>query len=308
MGWKGTVRSIGATVRRIERHAAQERRAAERAFKASAAANAREAAVWDVRLHAATLASLESMHREAMDPINWQAIALQPAPAAPVARELPAPSSFLERVFTGKRDRAQQELNEAHRAALANYEDAVVQHREQVSLAQAVLAWDPHAFVEVVCATRCLEEVAGMLQSRRVDVVFESWRATAEYTVAADDIVPTHEKVLNAKGLVSAKKLSNARRMEIYEDYVCGSALRVARELMAATPVTEVLVHVSSTGVDPATGHPRLDTILSVLVPRDILHQINWDHVDASELTGRLSHRMQVKRGKGFQPVERLAV
>lgn len=178
--------------------------------------------------------------------------------------------------------------------------------KESRELALQVLKGDADAYEEAIRSTECLAELAATLGTG--DMKLRLTSDLAQLTLTADEatVVPSEQKTLSARGAVSTKKLPAARRMEIYQDYVCGAALRAAREVMAVTPLDAVLVHVEAPTLDTSTGHRVPRVILSVLCTRAELQGINWDLVDASDLVGRLEHRMKLTRGKGFVPVEPL--
>jgi hypothetical protein len=68
--------------------------------------------------------------------------------------------------------------------------------------------------------------------------------------------IPSQVKALTASGKVSVKSMPRVRFVEIYQDYVCGCVLRVARELFALLPVETVLVTASAESLDTSTGQP----------------------------------------------------
>ena len=117
------------------------------------------------------------------------------------------------------------------------------------------------------------------------------------------DVVPAEEKKVTAKGQLSVKKLPAAKVSDVYQDFVCASALRAARELFAVLPLQGVVVDVWTSLLNKATGHFEDAPILSVYCPREKFERVNFDSVDASDLVTTLRHEMQFSKTKGLAAV-----
>lgn len=338
MSWRGALRSLGAEIRRQERQARRDAREAERAYQASAKASAQERARLEVAAFERRLDTLTTIHCEAADQIPWAGFAQQPPPTEP-PRPAPVPRfesqaaaqaladykpGFFARVLglTGARTRLEAALADAtsledaqdaaalraHTEAVREWEEATTRWRDRRELAEQVLARDPEAYGAVISSSNALEEIGSLIGSQKIQIVGAPTRITVSLSVQEDAVVPAEVKTLTARGAVSAKKMAAARRLEIYEDYVCGTALRIGREMLAALPVDDVLVHIDANLLNGATGHLERKTILSVLCPRDTIDGIKWSSADASDVVEKLLHNMKrLGRGKGFAAVERLA-
>jgi hypothetical protein len=94
---------------------------------------------------------------------------------------------------------------------------------------------------------------------------------------------------------------------ELYQDYVCGAVLRVARELFALLPIEMVLVTATGTLLNTQTGHMEEQPILSVAMPRKTLEKLNLDMIDPSDSMSNFIHRMKFMKTKGFAKVERIS-
>jgi hypothetical protein len=337
VGWRGALRSIAAEARRQERAAARRAREAERAWRESQKRSAEHAAALEADAYEANIEALTSIHRECADSIDWQAVVARQPPSAPmlaaVDRSLSTAAryelegyapSFFERLFGLKgryrgleqalRDAEQRELASAqhnqaiYASQLAEWNAAVQWTEDMHELAQRILGRDVDAYGEVIRAMECFKELGAVIGDQSISVKLNETQAEITLNVLESHVVPAEQKALTARGKLSVKKLPEARRMEIYQDYVCGAALRVAREFMAVTPIELVLVHVDTSLLNTATGQFEARTILSVACPRDRLARVDWDRVDASDLVSSLLHQMKVKRGKGFAAVDRVSV
>lgn len=83
MGWKGTVRSIGAAVRAAERDAKRRQRDLEKRQKQYAKMQELEQAAYEVEAYENHIEIIQSLHKECSDPINWQNIASSQEPKRP---------------------------------------------------------------------------------------------------------------------------------------------------------------------------------------------------------------------------------
>lgn len=335
MGWKAAERSMRAAMRRQERAARERARRAQKAWKEAQKQAAKEAAQLEVEAFEALIEELTSIHRECIDDVDWPRLAkeappTQPTPETPdrkrstrLRAELAAfKPGFFERLFglTSRRlsieaqlrraieaEKAEERrVEEENEAATQAWQEAMAAWEYSRDLARRVLEGNQEAFAEAVRSTECLEELMATLGQSKLQVTFDEDRAELTIQVDEKSVVPEQQKSLTAANKVSSKNMPVARRMEIYQDYVCGAALRAGREIMAVTPVEAVLVHVQANVLITATGREELRDILSVICTREAFARINWDKVDASDLVESLTHRMKVTRGKGFVPIERL--
>ena len=119
-------------------------------------------------------------------------------------------------------------------------------------------------------------------------------------------MIPELEYVLDAKGKLKEKELSKSAYYELVQDYVCSAILRVARDSFALLPVEKVIVHATDTMLNTATGMDEEMTIVSVLLERERFDNMNFDKIDPSDAVEACIHRMNFKKTKGFEAVERI--
>ncbi len=100
--------------------------------------------------------------------------------------------------------------------------------------------------------------------------------------------------------------MPNTRFNELYQDYVCSCALRVAREVFAYLPVTYVVVNATDTLFDSVTGHEGLDAVLSVVITPEKLAQLNLETIDPSDSMQNFHHHMRFTKSGGFAAVEKI--
>jgi hypothetical protein len=111
-------------------------------------------------------------------------------------------------------------------------------------------------------------------------------------------VIPCELKSLNASGKMSVKPMPKARFHELYQDYVCGCVLRVAREVFAILPADHLLVTASVDALDSATGHAAEMPVLSVGFPRQALTSLDFERLDPSEAVQSFLHRGDFKKSR----------
>lgn len=80
---------------------------------------------------------------------------------------------------------------------------------------------------------------------------------------------------------------------DLLQDYVCGCAIRVARDMLALLPLRHIIINTTD-GEQP---------ILSVDFDRDRLEQIGFTQADASDTVELFEHRMDFDPDSGFHRV-----
>jgi hypothetical protein len=131
--------------------------------------------------------------------------------------------------------------------------------------------------------------------------------AVLRCVVDDESIVPQEEKKLSAAGKLQTKRIAAGTYWGLYQDYVCGCALRIAREVFALLPLPRVVVNVSRPGIDSATGHSRGMDILAVSIPREVAAKLHYNALDPSDSLVNFPHRMRFKKSSGFEPIEPIA-
>lgn len=94
------------------------------------------------------------------------------------------------------------------------------------------------------------------------------------------------------------------RFYELYQDYVCGSLLRLARELFALLPIEWVLATAVTPLLNTQTGHMEDAPILSVAIPHETVKKLIFYQIDPSDSFGNFLHRMKFLKTKGFTAIE----
>lgn len=342
MGWRGTLRTVGAIARQMERDARRRQRALEQQAKQHARLSSEAAARYEVEVFENHIELITSIHREAAEAVDWRMPAHTPEPTAP--RAPPAPvrsnhraeaarselaeyrpgcianlfrlgakrrlalaaaipdaevadeSDFVQAV--ARREREVVAAVEQHRVALAEW-------REARDFARRILAGDADAMAEAVNELDPFSEIASL--GSRARFRFAPGLVEVLVYVHDSDVVPATIKSLTKTGKLSEKAMPKARAAELYQDYVCGCVLRVARDSFAVLPVDTAIVSAVGTLLDAGTGHLRDVPIVSALIPRATVDRLDFERLDPSDSMVNFVHNMKLKKGQGFQAVPLVA-
>lgn len=128
------------------------------------------------------------------------------------------------------------------------------------------------------------------------------------FSARSEELVPSSEKILNKNGSLSEKDISTTQFNEIYQDYVCSCVLRIAKEIFAILPISQVYIHVVAPQLNKSTGHDDEICILSILIDKKTISRLNMGYIDPSDSMGNFAHNMDFDKKKGFQAVDKLEV
>jgi len=323
MGWRGLLRDPQAASRRAEREAYRCQRALQKQQQQFDRMQDFERAQHEVELYENRIALLTSVPKESGDRWNWKAIKAAPPPAKPVRSHdnerraqfaLTAYVPVLLDRFLGRAGSKRAELDEAvesarrmdkrdYRQAIEDFKSAMTDWEASRRFAARVLAGDLDAYTEAIRETDPFSDLSVLGSSIRFQIPTPH-TIVSTLQVNSNRSIPQEIKTLLKTGRVSVKPMPTSRFFEIYQDYVCGCALRVARELFALLPVKMVVVTAIGEILNSATGHLEEHPILSAAVPRRTVDLINWETADPSDAMANFVHRMCFKRSKGLSPVE----
>jgi hypothetical protein len=322
MGWKGTLRSISAASRAIEREARRRQRELERQRAQIEKMQELERAAYEVQVFENYIDVLLSIHKDCGQPWDWEAIHLSSPPMEPRrsdAREVAAQAQ-LDAFKPGVRDKllrrveskqekhvhavewAKEEDERQYQEAVRAYDQDYADWESTRQLAARLLAGEPAAFEEAIVQTNPFGEISGLGSS----IVFTAGdSSTIEVNLGVNDeeVIPRESKSLLKSGKLSVKPMTKTRFWELYQDYVCGCVLRVARELFVLLPLEMAIVNAVGRVLNTQTGHLESQPILSVALPRATLEDLNFEMLDPSDSMSNFVHRMAFRKLKGFQAI-----
>jgi hypothetical protein len=100
--------------------------------------------------------------------------------------------------------------------------------------------------------------------------------------------------------------MPKGRFHEIYQDYLCGCVLRVAREIFALLPVDTVLLTATADSFNSRLGQTVEQAVLSVVIPRATIAGLDFERLDPSDSMENFLHRGDLKvsrKSEAFQPI-----
>lgn len=308
--WQTAQRMIEQAARRQEREAVKARREIERQRKALIKLTEQEQARLEVQAYENDLDVLLSIHKECREPIDWAGLfcILPPAPPSKLARH------ELEAIF---KKTAALGGSESAKAGIvvdfAIYETAQKSHLDEHaqwhywhSLAEGVLGKNVSAYSQAINDLTPFAEISQLGSSMRF-VIHTASFVECTLTVNGLSIIPRETKSLTASGKLTTRKMPQGRFHEIYQDYVCGSALRVAREVFALLPVEHVLVTTVVNDTDPAGGNVAEIPVLSVRFDRPTFSTLQFDRLDPSDSIALFEARGDAtasRRSGVFTPIQ----
>ena len=317
MGRNVTLRQMEAAQRRQQRDAQKRQRELERQNKEQAKLSAIEQARLEVETHENKLEVLLSVHREQGEIWDWVALAASLAPPCPQRnsyQELKTKQLMLVSTPRQKEsaeaaiEQARLRDEQAFQEAMQTYANEKAEREELKDLAFRILAQEHKAYIQALVELSPLREISD-LGSLLNFTVHSGTLIGCEIKVNSTQIIPTEVKSLTSSGKLSVKAMPKGRFHEIYQDYVCGCMLRVAREVFAMLPVETLLVTAMADLPDSRRGHTVEQPVLSAAMPRTVIARLNFDKLDSSEALENFRHRGDFKASRKsgvFQPISPL--
>lgn len=318
----GFLREIETAQRRAARDAERRQRMLARAAKLQAKISEIERAAAEAEAYNDQILHLTTVHHAVGEAMEWAELAARPAPHVPAklnrfeAAAIQARDSFkptLWQRLLGKEAKLRATLEAAvaegrsrdevsHQGALKLHNQQLENWQQLKTLAKAILAGDTSSYRTALEELNPLGELLDM--GCELEIGFPDARtAEVDLKVESKRVVPAEAKSVTKLGKLSVKPLPEGKIQELYQDYVCGCALRTAREFFSFLPLTRVAVSARTSLLDSATGHLRDQVILSVAMPRSTLETMVFESVDPSDSLELFPHRMGFKRSQGFSAV-----
>lgn len=314
MGWKGTVRSIAASARRMEREAERRHKHAVKEQMVEDASNA--VLNWENYID-----DLLTIHTDLTDHIDWHRLLDKPQPIEPSLETVNqdqakrALGNFKPKLFDfirGGTAKVRKNLDEAFEQApkkdQLKYDQAVTQYNTDLSdwendrdLASRLTQGESEALQEVISELQSLTQTD--LIGSAVSFSISDNYVHARPLVHSDGIIPDYRRKQLASGKLSESKMPVGQFNELYQDYVASVALKVAGDLFQLLPLEEIYVTCESEMLNSATGHKEPTPILSVQFVRDTFTTLNLAEIDPSDSMANFNHLMSFKKSKGFSAI-----
>lgn len=281
-----------AARKRQVRESVKHQKELQRRLKEEAKLSELERARLEVETSSTEIEVLLSIHKEVSSVMDWKSFAYALPPHRPLPTEKHKGIAALResiRPFTSQAQDTSDSVEKANLLDAQEYSESLMDHEKERSqfermqaLSKRVLAGDTAAFGEALSEFSAIAEIANLGAS--ISVTFNDAKAVAcTLNVNGRSIIPTEVKSLTSTGKLTVKAMPKARFHEIYQDYVCGSLLRVAREIFALLPLDTVIVTATIEGDLSSTGRTSEIPVLSAVMPRHDLEQLDFERLDPSE-------------------------
>lgn len=318
MGWKGTLRSVSAELKRQSREADKRQRLRMKELERLEAADA-------VAKFENYLESIISLHHECRASLNWKSIENEPEPIAPTANspltDLAARKlksyrpNIVAKLLKLESRRKRSLLKNIEKAKLKdqqNFIDAKKKYQsaktkwEKDQELVARLKSDGDAVIEILQEHLKIND---LLIGRDVQFeVSDEMQVDINLNVLPyEDVIPDEIYSLRQSGTLSTKKMPKGRGLELYQDHICSALMRVARETLGALPFASVRANALVNAINTQTGHLEDQIIISAIIVKETLHQINFKYIDPSDSFNNFLHNMNLKKTKGFSAVEKIS-
>lgn len=321
---KGAMRSYGATVRRIERNQQRNARESAKRFKEQQKleeiGNAQQA-VSDWEDYVKTI---QSIHKNCTEPVNWKLIKNEEKPIKPTEKFenenlakmklVNFKPSFFDKIFGSTQKKINKLTKVLEQAKVKDKKENDLKHSEYLN---EVRNWEELIDISVGIENKDIEAYRNALQyfdpfsdigelGTKISFNFEKNHIDIDLHINSLDIIPDYILSQTSTGKLSKKSMPKTRFNELYQDYVCSSILRVAREVFAYLPIEYARINAMEQIVNSKTGHLEEQAIVSTIIPPATINKLNLGSIDPSDSMQNFVHNMSFNKTKGFSVVEKV--
>ncbi|MEH6526537.1 MAG: hypothetical protein V7723_10740 [Sneathiella sp.] len=320
MGWKGTIRSLEAAANRADRNAERKRKQNQ---KLQALAN--DAA--SVKAFEEYLNQITGLHRHvsSQNTYNWRTKDPR-VPEKPTnlkkneKRAQQEHDGFIPSLFhrlfgltERKKNKLQGKVAEAREHDEKIFDELKSKYEEDYSnweIRNLIENGNPDdlnkAYFKILKEKNTFTKIGDIGSSISI-FLEDNGNFFATVNVHGDDVIPNEKYTLRQSGTLSTKNMPKGEFNELYQDYVCSCVLRIALEIFALVPIEKVLINANDNLLNPKTGHLEEQTLLSVLVVKRTIEQLNIENIDPSDAMENFLCNMKYTKARGFSPVDPLS-
>jgi hypothetical protein len=257
---------------------------------------------------------IRSIHVDCSDPIDWIKLKNEPAPFDKMT-EGPYEEKAKKALDAAKPSILGKLVPSIDKRRMENLEAAIQRGKEQDQqlysdwesnreLAIQVLNGNIDSYFYVVSEMAPFDEILDFGSDFDIGTDIPELMEV-EFHAKTAKVVPNHVLSLTKTGKLSSKNMTKTMHFDIAQDYICSCVLRVAREMFALLPVKYVIIHAMDTVQEP-DGFEHDDTVLSVLIRREQMEDIDFDAIDPSDTLEKFQCNMNFKKTQGLKPVRRI--
>jgi len=174
-----------------------------------------------------------------------------------------------------------------------------------IKLAKGVLSDNHKSHIEALNLFNPFHDL--QTYGSKIEFSFSKGILSSNFLIHSNNIIPKTLKVITNNGneLVE-EQMSSATFNNIYQDYVCSSVLRIAKDVFQLLPIANVIVNAKTSVLNTANGHYEEVTIVSVRVERERLEKLNFDLLDPSDSMANFNANINFNQVTGFSPVNKI--
>ncbi|MBA8837147.1 hypothetical protein [Ochrobactrum sp. RH2CCR150] len=315
MGWRSVVRSIERAAKQAKREDVRRKKQAHKNQMFALSAEA----VSDLEDY---FTKLVSFHKTCALTVNWADHQLPQAPKLSseyeqkvfkAAKEIEnfRPGAF--DFFFGGTQRRLNRLNNAHIHALSEYERAQQTFNQEHEDWSKLASFIGDVFNGKVAALKqklfdAQEIFKNASIGTQIQFEIKDSFVHAVPTLHGLEHLPKIRRKQLASGRLSETRMPESQFNELYQDYVCSAAFRIALDVFNTVPIASVLITCEIPLLNKQTGYVENTPILSVHVFRTTLERMNMDRIDPSDALSNFNHVMKFKKSRGFERIEPLQI
>jgi len=319
--FKQVARSYTSAVKAAERDQKRRAREAARLYKEKQKQQEIANAAETVSRYEEYIDVLRSIHKNCTDKIDWQQIKDDPEPPKPEKQNINEQAArqkldnfkptFFDKIFGSKKkiQTLEQAVEQAKVQDQKDFETAKETHEdwEKVqAIAKGIQAKDPQAYANALNYFEPFSDIVDL--GSKIGLSFDKDFVEIELHVNNSEVIPNYVVSQTKTGKLSQKEMPKGKFNELYQDYVCGGLLRVARETLAYLPIQMVAVHAIAEMVNSATGHLEKVPIVSAILPPETMDKLNFETLDPSDSMQNFVHNMKFSKTNGFSQVEKVDI
>lgn len=321
---KGAMRSYGAAVRRMEREQQRQARESAKRFKEQQKLEEIENAQQAVSDWENYVDTIQSVHKNCTEPIDWKQIENTKKPIEPILEsknEIIAKNkldnfkpSFLDKLFgsTQKKIDRLNGLLEQEKAKdkkeydvnFKEYTDELNNWQELQEISDGIKNKETDFYKKALQYFDPFSDIGEL--GTQISFNFEQNHIDIDLHVNSLDVIPDYELKQTSTGKLSKKNMPKTRFNELYQDHICSVSMRIAREVFAYLPIDYARINALAKIVNTKTGHLEEQPILSVIFPPKTIDSLNLETIDPSDSMQNFVHNMSFSKTKGFSVVEKV--
>ena len=320
------IRSASAEIKRTKRNQKRRNREKVAILKAEQKKQEIRDASETVKEYNEYIINLISLHKDCSNKYNWEKIRNEKEPSKPINyhRKEQIARKKLENFKPGlvtklfnsenkrlyklneKIKKSIEEDKESYNIKIKKYEKDHSHWKRMQKILKGVKLGNPKYYQEAMSIIKPFEKIE--LLNKNLEINFVKNGAEIDYEVKGSDIIPDFVVSQTSTGKLSKKNLPKSKFYALYQDHICSSAIRIAREIAAVLPLNIVVINCISELLNTTTGHLEDSPILSVFIPIQTLNKINLLNIDPSDSMSNFVCNMKFSKTKGFAPIEKLDI